>query len=195
MYEILLLIIICVIFLLIFNKLHKKRLLTCAGKQGEDITYNIIKNNLRKNKGVVYRNLKIPLYNNTTEIDFLVISDNGVLCIENKHVSGKIIGETNDKYWKQIKSDRSTKKMYNPIMQNEGHIKCLRYHFSKNNIDFIPIYSYIVFSNTNVKINFKQGNMGNIKLFEKYLKKYFLREKNKFKINDIKNVIDKIKIS
>ncbi|PWV98527.1 nuclease-like protein [Paenibacillus cellulosilyticus] len=56
-----------------------------------------------------------------SQIDHLVISPFGLFVIETKNYNGEIKGTRSDKYW----SVSNRFKMYNPLMQNYGHIKAL----------------------------------------------------------------------
>jgi hypothetical protein len=56
-----------------------------------------------------------------SQIDHVVISPYGIFVIETKNYNGEIKGSRTDKYWRV--SNRFN--MYNPLMQNYGHIKAL----------------------------------------------------------------------
>lgn len=186
-------ILILIIVQVILKKSIKKWHIGRAGRRGEKKTYILIKKLVKKNKGILIRNVKLPLYNESTEIDLLIISSQGIMCIENKHVSGNITGRVKDTYWQQIKSNDS-KKMYNPIKQNNGHIKCLRHHLTKNNIKGMPIFGYVVFSNQNAKIHVKDNNIGTIKDFIRYLKKVYFKSQGSWNRDKVYNIIKKIKL-
>lgn len=62
-----------------------------------------------------------------SQIDHLVISPYGLFVIETKNYSGDIKGGRNDKYW----SVSNRFKMYNPLMQNYGHVKALESHLGE----------------------------------------------------------------
>lgn len=92
-------------------------------------------------------NVYLPKNNGeTTEIDVLMISLKGIFVFESKNLSGHIIGGENNQYWDQIKNDEwgnsVSNKFYNPIMQNNIHVKSLQevlnYKYS--------VYSIVVFS-------------------------------------------------
>lgn len=56
-----------------------------------------------------------------SQIDHLVISPYGLFVIETKNYNGEIKGGRSDRYW----SVSNRFKLYNPLMQNYGHIKAL----------------------------------------------------------------------
>ncbi|NJJ40618.1 nuclease-related domain-containing protein [Paenibacillus apii] len=62
-----------------------------------------------------------------SQIDHFVISPYGLFVIETKNYNGEIKGGRKDKYW----SVSSRYKMYNPLLQNEGHIKALASHLGE----------------------------------------------------------------
>lgn len=101
------------------------------GSKCEYATYN----KLRKLEKQGYRfmfELYVPkTYGGTTEIDMLAIGPQGVIVVECKDYSGMILGEEDVDTWIQDKrygSDLNDRyrKFYNPIMQNDGHIRHLR---------------------------------------------------------------------
>ncbi len=82
----------------------------------------------------------------TTEIDALMISPKGIFVFESKNISGYITGGENDQYWIQKKTDEYgdgvSNKFYNPIMQNNTHVRSL-----KEVLDYeCTVYSIVVFS-------------------------------------------------
>lgn len=92
-------------------------------------------------------NLYLPRKNGkTSEIDVLIIHSKGLFVIESKNYSGWIFGNEKQRQWTQtlpISYRRSHKEyFYNPILQNQAHIRALRPLINDN----IPIYSIIAFS-------------------------------------------------
>lgn len=79
----------------------------------------------------------------TTEIDVIAITEKGLFVLESKNYSGWIFGDVSSAKWMQTLSSGQKNQFYNPIKQNEGHIKKLAYYLGIN-----PdlIYSFIVFS-------------------------------------------------
>ena len=60
----------------------------------------------------------------TFQLDHVVVSPFGVFVIETKNYTGKIEGYRNAEFLKQTKCAK-TKLIYNPLKQNEGHIRAL----------------------------------------------------------------------
>ena len=80
----------------------------------------------------------------TVQIDHITVSPYGVFVIETKGYQGWITGGENSEYWTQT-IFKSKHKFYNPIRQNDGHVRFLRYLLKCSvDIPFIPI---VVFNN------------------------------------------------
>lgn len=85
----------------------------------------------------------------TSEVDIIMIYKSGIYVLESKNYSGWIFGNESDNTWTQtLSSGKKVHKshFYNPIMQNQTHIKWLRELLkSELNFDITP-FSLIVFS-------------------------------------------------
>lgn len=110
------------------------------GENGE----NALENTLSKLDGYFYilRNLIIPNEERKAEIDLILLHEKGIYVFESKNFTGWIYGSQNANYWLQT-FKQSKYKFYNPIRQNETHIKALisLLHLTKEN----KPNSYIVF--------------------------------------------------
>ena len=123
------------------------------------------------------------------EVQHIEIREKGIFVIETKNISGYIKGGIDDSKW-TASSVYSTKKIFNPLKQNERHIKVLDFILRKNLKKDFPIYSLVVFVSNNAK-NLKIDNVINATHLRFYL--------NGFKsdktitideMNEIKRVID-----
>lgn len=139
-------------FDIIFNK----------GLAGEYSIYKKLKNYENDGAKILF-NLYIPTYNNkTTEIDVVMISTKGLFVIESKNYSGWIFGRENQRKWTQSfhigYGETQKEYFYNPIMQNEYHIKYLKKIIGDN----INIHSLIVFLDScklkNIKLKENSSN-------------------------------------
>lgn len=93
------------------------------GDTGENIIeYNLI--NLPFYKKIL-RNLYIPYNGGTSEIDLIMITEFGIYVIESKNYSGWIFGSEKNKNWTVSYNKNTKEKLYNPIWQNNSHIKAL----------------------------------------------------------------------
>ena len=79
-----------------------------------------------------------------TQVDLVVATSQGLLVFEIKDYSGWLFGHYRQKYWTQVLAyGREKYRFYNPIMQNNNHIKAIRENLFHNTN--IPIFSIIVF--------------------------------------------------
>ena len=125
------------------------------GNIGEALTEEVLERFEKYNYdiyGKTIRNVYIPKSETeTTEIDVMYITARGIFVLESKNYSGWIFGRENDSYWTATLPagiGRSIKnKFYNPLKQNENHIRYLREYLKQYfpNKDF-KIFSIIVFS-------------------------------------------------
>ena len=84
-----------------------------------------------------------------SQIDIVVATKVGLIVFEVKDYSGWIFGKAKDNKWTQsfydkYNREKHTYRFYNPVLQNESHIKVLQ----KQSKQFanLPFYSVIVFS-------------------------------------------------
>ena len=115
-----------------------------TGKYGEKLTERELKLvGLFGRKGKILKNIYLPKDDGgTSEIDLVYITQKGIFVIESKNYSGWIFGNSKDQYWTQSLPDGTKNRFYNPIKQNQTHIKWLRQVLKLD----IPLYSFIVFS-------------------------------------------------
>ncbi len=84
----------------------------------------------------------------TSQIDHILINENGVFVIETKNYSGRIYGNESQLQWTQVLNYGKIKnRIYNPIKQNDTHIYRLR---ELVDVSF-PIKSIIVFVQGNTR--------------------------------------------
>lgn len=142
------------------------------GIQGEN-NVNIVLSNFQY-PSIYLHDLLIVFNNGTsTQIDNILISPAGIFVIEMKNYSGAIVGGYNAQYW-HYALGKSRFKFYNPIRQNETHIRAIKNILISKGIVSHPIHSLIVFGN-DATLNFKdcKDNVIQLKDLER-----FIREKN-----------------
>lgn len=119
------------------NAGEKALLNTC--KELEDEEFNLLPNIL----------IERPT-GGSNQIDLMTISKKGIFVLEMKDFKGWIFGDENHKEWTQSlfgkKKGSKKYKFRNPIKQNANHIKTIRKLLSEKNLDNLPIYNVIVFS-------------------------------------------------
>lgn len=116
------------------------------GRLGEFYTYKHLKA-LAGYKRYLF-NLYVPKSNGeTTELDVVLLHESGIYVFESKNYSGWVWGTESQQYWTQTlpagRGKSRKNQFYNPILQNEGHLKWLQAFLSDQTL---PFYSYIVFS-------------------------------------------------
>lgn len=90
-----------------------------------EITVHHLLSYLNKDCYFCINNLLLPLKNGgTTQIDHVILSPYGIFVIETKNYQGFIFGSEYANEWTQ-KTYRGTYQFYNPIKQNNHHIKTL----------------------------------------------------------------------
>lgn len=97
-------------------------------------------------RGDVLRNLYVPAgHGETTEVDLVYVTRWGLFVIESKNYSGAVTGDCREDEWVQC-FPPSTKpyRFYNPVKQNAGHIRGLRYALAPNGRS-VPMFSVVVF--------------------------------------------------
>jgi len=96
-------------------------------------------------RSLIFRNIYLQKRNGmTTEIDLLVVAEQGVVVIESKNYSGIIYGKEDQKQWTQYFSEKKKYSVPNPISQNNSHIKALK--LALNDYPDLTYFSVIVFS-------------------------------------------------
>lgn len=96
-------------------------------------------------------------YGETTEIDVILLYKDGIFVFESKNYNGWIYGDGRQELWTQtLLAGKNVHKthFYNPVRQNQTHIKYLRRIIGNN----LPIYSVVVFSNDCVLKDVKNYN-------------------------------------
>ena len=143
------------LYLLTFfaNRVAKSKKLN--GTIGEMLTEEALDRFEKYNKdiyGKTLRNVYVPKSDTeTSEIDVVYVTARGIFVVESKNYSGWIFGSEKDQYWTASlpagKGKSIKNKFYNPLKQNDSHIKYLRGYLKQ----FYPdkdfkIFSLIVFS-------------------------------------------------
>ena len=125
-----------------------------VGAFGEELMVKELKRVVASGRsGKILKNVYVPFRNgdiahgNTTEIDVLFLTKQGVFVLESKYCSGSITGDENQNDWYQILPEIKPRPFYNPLLQNQTHVSVLREYISAE----IPIIPIVVFTNVNVE--------------------------------------------
>lgn len=117
-----------------------------VGKWGEYLTYCRLRKFESKGARFLFNSYIPKMGGGTSEIDIMMISHKGIFVYESKNYGGWIFGGLTQKNWYQTfpkgrgKSHKEV--FYNPIMQNQAHVKHLQSLLNKD----APIRSIVVFS-------------------------------------------------
>lgn len=145
-------VIFIVIFLVIFaNVLHPLRA-KIIGYWGEKETAQILSSLGDKYK--IYNDVLFPCKNGTNQIDHIVVSPYGIFVIETKNYKGWIFGSQYSHKWTQNIYGRKYE-LYNPIMQNNGHITALKRLIQGYDDKFISIIVFPMQSTLKTNIDIK----------------------------------------
>jgi hypothetical protein len=140
-------------YFFITKKSYYDVILRDSGSYGEYSLYKHLAT-LPGNKRFLF-NCYIPKNDGTTsEIDVILLHMSGIYVFESKNYSGWIFGTESQKMWTQRFRNGHTERFYNPLMQNNGHIKWLKSFLPE--VDEGVYHSIIVFSE---RCSLKQINL------------------------------------
>lgn len=112
------------------------------GKVGEKVVAGKL-DHLPKDQYRVLNNVTIPTPKGSSQTDHLVVSVYGIFVIETKNYNGWIYGGEHAEYWTQnIYGNKY--RLYNPILQNAGHVRALRRVLKDH--EPLPIMPIVAFS-------------------------------------------------
>lgn len=165
------------------------------GKELEKEIGNIAKTQKLKILKNVYIGYKAGGHQYYAELDLILICESGIIAVESKNYSCDIVGDTSNSHFKALYSSGKSFDMYNPILQNEGHIKHLEGYLKADILS--DVESLIVFSDkANLKLSNINGTKSNILLIgelEEYLEKY--QNKNKiYSKKQVDSIYKKLKL-
>lgn len=146
---ILLLILISIALVLIYQEVQQDKLLRTVTHKGRgtwserDLILKLLKNGFSSER--IFHDLYVQKPDGSySQIDVVIVTEVGIIVVEVKHLSGWIFGTGNQSKWVQVLAYGKQKyQFYNPIFQNNSHIKFLKGRLF--NLDEIPFYSLIVF--------------------------------------------------
>lgn len=122
-----------------------------GGKEGELQAKKILNHYLNEND-LLLNNVNISIHGRNTELDYVVINNNGIFIFEVKNFSGKLVGNEDDQYWNKYKISRGNKEyikeIRNPIKQLKREIYLLKEYLKYYGVD-LWIEGYVLFVNMN----------------------------------------------
>lgn len=146
---ILILVLVSIASFLIYKEFQNDKLLRTVTHKGRgtwserDLVLRLLKNGISADR--IFHDLYVKKSNGSfSQIDVVIITEVGIIVLEVKHLSGWIFGTGSQSKWVQVLAYGKQKySFYNPIFQNNNHIKSLRSRLS--NLEDLPFYSLIVF--------------------------------------------------
>lgn len=131
------------------------------GRIGEHMVKKTLTKTVKKDQGLIYKDIMFGTDDKSVQIDNILITQKCVYVIEVKNYKGRIYGSENDNKWCQTIKYRNKKKgknnstyykthiekndFYNPIMQNQTHIR--RMIETLPSIQNMTIMNIVVFLN------------------------------------------------
>jgi len=113
-----------------------------------------------------------------SQIDHLVITSYGIFVIETKNYNGEIKGGRSDKYW----SVSNRFKMYNPLMQNYGHIKALESHLAEcRSAKYISMISFTMRCRFSIDPELRKINSDELIVYDVELSEFIQRKMTRLK--------------
>lgn len=124
--------------------------------RGEHELLTILESGLDPKSYYIFNNIILPTSEGvTTEVDHLVVSDQGIFVIENKDMKGLILGHKYEATWTQSFGHENNNVFPNPLRQNWGHTEALKSLFPKlGDENFHPI---VAFSKKDTDNKFPKG--------------------------------------
>ena len=111
--------------------------------QGEAAVRKVLTNYCNNSTSHVLNNITLEYRDGTTQIDHILVTQNGIIVIETKHYSGWLFANEKQKQWTQV-IFKVKYKFLNPIFQNKKHVQAVQ-----QLLNFLPkeqIQSLVVFT-------------------------------------------------
>ena len=143
--------IICIIFI---NATQNALAIKKQGVDGEDLTADILRDGL-DDSYTVFQNSVITFEGKISELDLIVVGENGVFVIEAKNRGGTVVGGYNKDKWTQYKIGQKggeySSDFYSPVKQVSTHIFRLAGYLRQNGAP-THIDGAVYFANEDAKI-------------------------------------------
>lgn len=129
----------------------------------------------------------------TTEIDVIMINVRGIFVFESKNYNGWIFGDQKDTNWTQCLPNKKMavkEQFYNPVKQNDTHIKALKRYIKK----FVLYYNIVVFADTatlkGVSVEGEYTKVTNLKNLRKVIYELMLEHNEVLNLEEINRIYD-----
>lgn len=153
---------------------HQKSLSSIEkGEQGEHLVAYHLNETNSIHKRIINNIVIKTAYDRTSQIDHILINEYGIFVIETKNYDGLIFGNYESKFWNQyIGVNNYT--FYNPIMQNETHIKRLKEVLQVEHSSQYKFHSVIVFIKNNAE-DINEHNVINLSQLVDYINSFTVK--------------------
>ena len=136
------------IFIVLRNALKPIPNNDSKGKEGENAVKRTLERLSISPKHLFHDYYFIPHDDVSIQIDHIVVCKKGVIVIETKNISGELFGSESEEKWRQILAGgRITHEHYNPVMQNQTHIRMLSRAIGRN----VPFINLVVLVQNNTE--------------------------------------------
>lgn len=143
----------------------------------------------------VMNDVYLPLYDKTTQVDHILIGFFGLLVVETKAYSGQVYGEERSREWLHVVGSQRHR-FYNPVMQNQGHIDCIRHLLGKENLYNMKIESLVVFTRKKAELYLPKGApVIRLRQLKKFLRQPRFAEDKGFDVDRIYAALSKYRIT
>ena len=174
-----------------YKKIHNQ----IRGKKGEKRVAKVLAKYARFREAKVINGIYLPLYDETTEIDHILIAPFGVMVIETKNWAGSVYGDPNEEKWLQELGE-ARNYHYNPLFQNKTHIDNIRHIFKKENIYRTNVEGVVVFADRRCNLYCpRKVKAMKLKQFKKLLKSNAYEVDNKVDVEKVYNAILKYQVT
>lgn len=143
--------------------------ITKAGLRGEEDALKLVSS--LSEEYSVFSNLKVEYENKESETDLIIVGKKGVFVVEVKNHNGTIVGDVDEKEWKQHKigkrGGRYSATMYNPTKQVGTHVWRLSKNLRDQNMR-VWVQGVVFFVNPEVKVEVEYKNVPVLTLEEDF---------------------------
>lgn len=114
-----------------------------------------------------------------SQIDHLIVTPYGIFVIETKNYNGEIKGGREDRNW----SVGNRFKMYNPLMQNYGHIKAVEQQLANlQNVKYISMISFTMRCRFSIDPELRKISSDELIVYDVELTEFILRKLARLKV-------------
>lgn len=166
-------------------------LIPSKGKIGEKVVAGKL-DHLPKDQYRVLNNVTIPTPKGSSQIDHLVVSIYGIFVIETKNYNGWIYGGEHAEYWTQnIYGNKY--QLYNPILQNVGHVRALRSVLK--DYEPLPILPIVAFSGkADIKVKVEEACVVYWSQIRRVINQFEEKRLTWFQVNEICDAVQSAQI-